>query len=129
MRAGRREFVVPLCDQGGRTALLRELDSLAQKLPRLAAPVVAAEQRAQIDERACMLEPSRRIRQHLDRLPQQLFAAFSTLDKAERAQRDADRARSAPAPREIEFFAREQPRLVVRPSWRNASAACERHQP
>ena len=98
----------PLCDQGGRAALMRELDSLAQKLPRLTAPVVAAEQRAQIDEGARMLEAGRRVREYLDRLAQQLFPGLSALDKAERTQRDADRARRAPASRECEFLARER---------------------
>ena len=112
MRAGRRELLVPSCDQGGRAALLRELDSLAQKLPRLAAAVVAAEQRAEIDEGACMLEAGRRVREYLDRFAQQLFPGLSTLDKAERTQRDADRARRAPASRECEFLARERSCLL-----------------
>ena len=43
-----------------------------------------------------MLEPRRRTREHVNRLAQQLLAGFAALDEAERAQRDADRARRAP---------------------------------
>ena len=113
MRAGRREFVVASCDQRGRAALMRELDSLAQKLPRFTAAVAATQSGAEIDERTRVLEPRWRARQHLDGLPQPLFSASAALDEAERAQRDADRTLGAPAPREIEFFARELPRLVL----------------
>ena len=96
---------------------MRELDSLAQKLPCLAASVVAAEQRAQIDEGACMLEPGRRVREYLDRFAQQLFPGLSTLDKAERTQRDADRARRAPAFARVSSSSRASARASsVRPS-------------
>jgi hypothetical protein len=36
-----------------------KVDPLAQKLPRLAATVAAPEQRPKVDERQCVLEPSR----------------------------------------------------------------------
>ncbi len=113
----------PLCDQGGRAALVSELDSLAQKLSRLAASVVAAEQRAQIDEGACMLEAGRRIREYIDRFAEQLFPGLSTLDEAERAQRDADRARRAPASRQCELLARERS-CLFRPSELMQSERC-----
>ena len=75
---------------------MRELDSLAQKLPRLAAAVAAPQQRAEVDERPRVLEPSGRVGEDIDGLTQQPLAGSAALDQAEGAQRDADRARRRP---------------------------------
>ena len=104
VRPGRRELLVPPCDQGGGAAPMRDVDPLAQKFPRLAATVAAPQQRPKVDERPRVLEPGWRIREHLDRLTQQHLACLSTLEQAEGAQRDADRARGAPSLRELELL-------------------------
>src|SRR5436190_16165433 len=94
--AGRGEFFVPPVDQGGRAAAMREVDSLTQMFSCLAATVHASEQRAQIDERAGVLEAGRRPRQYLDRFPEDLLTGLCSLDEPERVQRDANCARSTP---------------------------------
>jgi hypothetical protein len=62
-----------------------------------------------------MFEARRRVREYLNRFAEQLFPGLSTLDEAERAQRDADRARRAPASRECKFLPRE-PSCLFGPS-------------
>lgn len=64
MGAGRRQLVDGSLHERDRAAAMGQLDPLAEKLPRLGATTVAAaEQRAQIDEGACVLEAGRRVRE------------------------------------------------------------------
>src|SRR3979411_1198681 len=116
MGTGRREFLVGPGDEGGRAALMCKLDSQAEKLPRLAATVAAAEQRTQVDECPRVLEAGRRVGEHLDRFTKQQLTGLSALDEAERAQRHAQRARRTPGSRERELLAGERSCLFGSPA-------------
>ena len=98
MSARRRELRVREFDQRRRAAAMRELDPFAQQLPRLAAVVCPAQRRAQVDQRAGMLEPRRRVGEYFDRLSKQRLRRLAFFDETERTQRDADRPRRAPEP-------------------------------
>jgi hypothetical protein len=62
-----------------------DFDPLAQHLPGLAAAVSAPQHRPEVDERARVLEASRRVGEDGDGLAQQQLAGLSALDQAERA--------------------------------------------
>ena len=112
MRARRRQLLVGERHQRACAALVRELDSLAQQLPGFAAAVAATQSCAEVDERTRVLEPSGRVGQHIDGLPQEPFSGSAALDQAEGAQRDADRARGAPPLRELELLVCQLTRLL-----------------
>ena len=112
VRAGCSELIIGPLDQRGGTATMGVLDTFAQHLARLAAAVVAAQRRPQVDERARVLEPCRRVREHRYRLPQQPQPRLATLDEPKRAQRDSDRPGRAPRARELELLHGQRARLV-----------------
>ena len=112
MSAGRGKFIVRALDEHTSAAPVCELDALPQQLPSLAAVVATPQSRAEVDQRPRMLEPGWRILEHINCLSQQLLADRSTLDETEHAQRNSDRARCAPATRQLEFLARKRLRFV-----------------
>src|SRR5947208_16372408 len=102
MRARRRQLLVGERHERACPASVRELDSLAQQLPGFAAAVAATQSGTEVDERTRVFEPSGRVGQHIDRLPQELLSGAPALDQTEGAQRDADCARDAPPLRALD---------------------------
>src|SRR6185437_12842212 len=95
-----------------RAAAVRELQSAAQVVARVAPLVAAPQRRAQVDERARQLEPRRRALEHLDRLLQAREAGAAAADEAPRAQRHADGPRRAPRAGELDLLVDEGQRAV-----------------
>jgi len=91
---------------------VRELETLTQVFTRVGALVRAAKRRAELDERACVLEAVLRLREDIDRVAEQLLAGRAALDQPERTERDADRLWRAPRPGAIERVEGRCERLV-----------------
>ena len=90
------------------------VECLAQQLPRLGATIAAPEHRAEVGERARSFQPRVAALEGLDRLAEQGRSAVTAGHDAGGTQRDAECARGAERPGELELlFCQTFSRLVI----------------
>src|SRR5207245_2017305 len=110
---GRDELGVGALGERLRAAVARELESLAQRLACVRPAIRTPQDRTEVHERFCVLEPCARTGENLDRLAQACLPLPTAPEKPECAQGDADRPGGAPAPGELELLGRERASLLV----------------
>src|SRR5215218_5764607 len=117
-RTRREEFLASLPLKKDRTEAVRQIEPTPKRLTSSAAPSVAADRRAEVDERAGVFQGGRRMLEHGYRLAEQFDARGATLDQPRGSQCDPDRARSAKPTRELELLVHKLPRLLGRSQLR-----------
>ena len=101
----------PSGKRGGAEAVVG-VDCLAEQVAGLAALVAAAQEGAQVSERACLFEAGVGAGEHLDRFAQQGLAACSARYEPGGPQRQAQGARGTEGPGQLELFVTEASRRV-----------------
>ena len=94
---GRAQLGAGALGERARAAALGELEPLPERAARLGAAVGAAQRGAEVGERARVLEPRRRAREHVHGLAQAVRGRRAALDQRDGPQRDADPARPLPS--------------------------------